>query len=114
MLVMVWISRNTAISLAFILALPSLGTAMARIIRMIAITIRSSMSEKPREPRRRRQDCRMTLIMTEIRPPAWKATLEAGYWLLVAGFEAPSDTITAGAFWALARLFKAAKERPCQ
>src|SRR5258708_21567817 len=65
MLLMVWISRMTAISLAFILALPSLGTAMARMIRMIAITINISISEQPRLlPPRRKQGCFITLIMT--------------------------------------------------
>ena len=52
MVLMVCNSRITAISLAFMRALPSLGTAMARIIKMIAITIRSSISEKPRARRR--------------------------------------------------------------
>ena len=54
---------DTAISLAFMRALPSLGTAMARMIKMIAMTIRSSISEKPRA-RRRLRNCSMTTIMT--------------------------------------------------
>jgi hypothetical protein len=52
------------------------------------MTIKSSMSEKPREPRRRRQDCRMTLIMTENGLHAWRPFprfwfLVTGFWLLV-------------------------------
>src|SRR5580698_8403160 len=63
MVLMVCNSRITAISLAFMRALPNLGTAMARIIKMIAMTIRSSISEKPRA-RRRFENCTMTIIMT--------------------------------------------------
>src|ERR1700691_3706107 len=72
MVLMVCTSRITAISLAFMRALPSLGTAIARMIRMIAITIRSSISEKPRA-RRRLQSCSMTIIMTRNLARAWKA-----------------------------------------
>src|SRR5580658_8233425 len=67
---MVCNSLYTAISLAFMRALPNLGTAIARIIRMIAITIRSSISEKPAA--RRLRSCSMTSIMTRNSLLAWK------------------------------------------
>src|SRR5579872_491765 len=45
---MVCTSRRTAVSLALRIAAIARGIATARITRMIAITIRSSTSEKPR------------------------------------------------------------------
>src|SRR5580704_5206445 len=63
MVLMVCNSRITAISFAFMRALPSLGTAIARIIKMMAITIKSSISEKPRA-RRRFGNCTISTIMT--------------------------------------------------
>lgn len=44
---MLWISRTTAVSLAFSFALIKLEEAIPTMTRMIAITINNSMREKP-------------------------------------------------------------------